>query len=770
MSNIKALKQGDFEDCLRSKAPLLKFKNIFYSIKSPGRLAYSKYLRETDLFKCANPPILKFHASFDNRGQLPKDRMKFRSCHILFYVEDGTIKVYEPTKRNAGYEQGRIINRIRIPKPEGDFYTLDDFIIGVTVIFFGKIFKLLDCDGFTRNFLHEMGFRVNNPDVGLKDPVVDDREQEDSPRTQIYRTVVKDYKRAKFQADYPKHLRFFGIYQRNPTHIEDQKYVSMYYSLSDGTVKIVEDARIIDSQKNRLQGNFDTCLVLKSVLVPKSDTWLTSIGTSSPETILNLGSNRPKSWMYDCRLNNSKEFFQNFLLDCNSEVHKKMNKFYVPSDFELGSSINVFGAKLLLYDCDDFTKQYYSNVYNVELKPLTLPEIKLSDYHKLVHPQQMGSFKDSLKSCYNTEIYRPLPSSKDFIEVNKISTKIPTKGIHRDDLMKFYLNNPDIDDCKILRFLSVFTHNPMKKEQRFIIEFHMEDDTVNISEQDYETSEQRMGSAKYLKRVKLSKPVPDPINYDHCFYSKADMYVGNTICARTESFYLLEADEYTYTFMEKHSNFFIYSDIKIILELMRKHVGVSAQSLLESFEAKDACKAGVIPFDLFRLVIRDLFKNASTVLNEQQIITLARAYAEEEYTGLIFEDIVARVQAQLKKHGFQDFDRLKNQFQIFDINYGNRTGLFQASQVYRILVSSPIPADRDLIKAYLFKFPKSEGLIDYRKIMETLDFVNNPAKAPNSKPYVISVNWSKGEKKKNMQKIIYRLLIDALKIEDCFCS
>ncbi|GIY52978.1 EF-hand domain-containing family member C2 [Caerostris extrusa] len=124
-------------------------------------------------------PVLTFYASFDDRGEPPRDREKFRDCRILYFVEDDTIKVYEPWKRNSGMPQGVIVGRNKLRKPQGGLYTLEDLNIGETVIFYGKPFKILDCDNFTKNILKEMGYRVRTPEPKPVDPVSEDRHVKD---------------------------------------------------------------------------------------------------------------------------------------------------------------------------------------------------------------------------------------------------------------------------------------------------------------------------------------------------------------------------------------------------------------------------------------------------------------------------------------------------------------------------------------------------------------------------------------------------------------
>ena len=41
-------------------------------------------------------------------------------------------------------------------------------------------------------------------------------------------------------------------------------------------------------------------------------------------------------------------------------------QFYSDQDLAIGQYLNIFGRKLLLVDCDDFTKNYYRTKYGVQ--------------------------------------------------------------------------------------------------------------------------------------------------------------------------------------------------------------------------------------------------------------------------------------------------------------------------------------------------------------------------------------------------------------------
>ena len=53
-----------------------------------------------------------------------------------------------------------------------------------------------------------------------------------------------------------------------------------------------------------------------------------------------------------------------FLLD-KYKLGKLDQEFYKDTDLSIGTTINVWGRKVLLCDCDDFTKTYYRTKYGI---------------------------------------------------------------------------------------------------------------------------------------------------------------------------------------------------------------------------------------------------------------------------------------------------------------------------------------------------------------------------------------------------------------------
>lgn len=98
--------------------------------------------------------VLRFFCYFrESVHESRIEQQRVRKCVIYFYLEDDTIQVSEPKQDNSGIPQGGLIKRHRIPKEgqaKGSYYGIDDLNIGNEVLLYGKKFRIVDCDSFTR--------------------------------------------------------------------------------------------------------------------------------------------------------------------------------------------------------------------------------------------------------------------------------------------------------------------------------------------------------------------------------------------------------------------------------------------------------------------------------------------------------------------------------------------------------------------------------------------------------------------------------------------
>jgi hypothetical protein len=187
--------------------------------------------------------VLCFDAYFqESVVERQNEQFRVRNVRIYFYLEDDTIQVIEARSKNAGYNQGTLIKRHRIPRPapyDDLFYTIEDFNVQKEVEFYGKRFKIVDCDEFSRNFLTKLGVRVPVGMEAPSDPYQKTRELHDGTQNPL-----RPYEKVDTLKQFLEHdrhvLRFNCIWDDRDTEFGDVREFVLHYFLADDTVEVRE--------------------------------------------------------------------------------------------------------------------------------------------------------------------------------------------------------------------------------------------------------------------------------------------------------------------------------------------------------------------------------------------------------------------------------------------------------------------------------------------------------------------------------------------------
>ncbi|KAF7989921.1 hypothetical protein HCN44_008595 [Aphidius gifuensis] len=227
---------------------------------------------------------LTFDAFFQEVVQ-EKSSFRIRIVKIFFFLEDDTIKIVEPCVYSSGLKQVVLVRRQRIPLSglvQNKFYDVTDLNIGKEPEIFKRVYKIVNCDKFTRIFLNRMGIPVPDPTDYPLDPY------DHQKNTPVYskkpnrkvdtleKFLKNDGKVLKFSANWDE----FGFIH----------FLELRYYLTDDTIEIIE---IIPSDVKK------SSVFLKRMKIPKVHLFILLFSFKSSQLIENLNENYHKGFHWN---------------------------------------------------------------------------------------------------------------------------------------------------------------------------------------------------------------------------------------------------------------------------------------------------------------------------------------------------------------------------------------------------------------------------------------------------------------------------------------
>uniref|UniRef100_A0A673CBG2 EF-hand domain (C-terminal) containing 2 n=1 Tax=Sphaeramia orbicularis TaxID=375764 RepID=A0A673CBG2_9TELE len=413
---------------------------------------------------------LCFEAYFQEDVPQSRDETyRIRNCKIYFYLEDDTIQVVEPEFKNSGIPQGTLIHRHRVPLPppnDDQFYNIFHFNINQQMVLYSRTFTVTNCDTFTKNFLLKLGVRLNDPCIVPDDPYSSLRKS-----MKPLRPYERHYTLKQFLDHDGKVLRFYCFWD-DRCQFGDQRELILLYYLADDTIEILE-------------------------VTPQNS------GRDHVPKFLNR-SKLPKV-----------RHMVGALISINFPSVRE--DFYQDRDLTIGGELNVWGRKVIICDCDEFTKEYYRSKYGIGIPSCCVPG-SAPPY------SGFGTEEDSLSSCQGLLLKPPQKDFRKFME----------------------------KDSNVLTFCAkMVTTDPVDKDRVFIVSFYLSDDSISVFEPPQRNTGVQGGS--FLKRGRVKKPGQELFKSELSEYFTAqDLYVGATLCFNNKNFQILDADEYTFNYMDKH--------------------------------------------------------------------------------------------------------------------------------------------------------------------------------------------------------------------------
>ncbi|KAK5889868.1 hypothetical protein CesoFtcFv8_013445 [Champsocephalus esox] len=588
------------------------------------------------------------------------EKYRIRKFQIFFFLEDDTMQVVEPENKNSGTPHGTLIRRQRVPLPPPDddqFYNIFHLNLNQQMVLYARTFTVANCDSFTRNFLTKLGVILNDPVPAPADPhscLLDKIEKSMTP--------LRPYERRDTLKQFLDHdrevLRFNCFWDDSESVFGDPHQLILHYYLSDDTVEILETIAPNSGRDNPAK-------FLHRSKLPRHSAMMKQPGQMTDRTVLNVfdSNNQGKRYLLDSLKTGALQD------DC-----------YVDRDLKVGGEVNVWGRRVIITDCDDFTKEHYRSKYGIEeFTPLQYKgPVALKPPRPVPPYNGFGSEEDSLSSC------------------QRLQPKTPQK-----DFRKFM----DKDRCglesNILNFRAkMVTSDPVDRERVFVISFYLSDDSIGV----FERAQRNSGvlGGKFLERGRVKKPGQQLFKSQPSeYFTPQDLYVGATLVFNEKLFKLLDADEYTLNYMEKHAAEFPQANVGNILSKLRS-IGEEKRSEIRKFLAlSDPSKTGFIPYESFR----GLMSGLDCALSDHEVLVLARGFSQSEQQEADVGLMLAVAQDVLRK---------------------KQTGRLSSKEVRSICKASHLPLPESLLTALLSKFADGDQ-IDFHAFLTGIDWVENAA-------------------------------------------
>ena len=318
--------------------------------------------------------VLSFNAYFKQTvHESDAEFYCIRPVKICYYLEDDSISVVEPVVVNSGIPQGVLIKRQRLPKDNvGNYYHWKDFNVGIDVTFYGKTFKLYDCDGWTQEYMASEGIVLNPAEECPVDPYTKSRQEQEEQKTHY---TTSDFDKLKqFKELDGKVLKFYCIWDDRDSMFGNIRPFVLHYYLADNTLEVREVRMQNDGHEL-----FPVFIGRNRIPIDHSN-----VPASFPSVTLEL-------------------------------TEKEIDNWFEPRHLNVGKTVFIRNRHFFLYDCDKFTSEYYKKNFNIKFEPVGVFDETPSTIKQEIPPYNgFGSLEDTLQSCLSLT---PHPPKKDYIQM-----------------------------------------------------------------------------------------------------------------------------------------------------------------------------------------------------------------------------------------------------------------------------------------------------------------------------------------------------------------
>ena len=167
-------------------------------------------------------------------------------------MDDDTFHIIEPRVENSGIPQGIFLKRHKLPKPGcNDTYDWPDLRLGMSLDVYQRVFRIIDCDDFTKAFYADQGVDIGAPESYPEDPFAHTRKminmKQNPPDLAEHKNYIevqlkggRPNKNLKSFLDNDRKVLSFRIKWEDTTYDGGEKFYTLNYFLSDCSVEVKE--------------------------------------------------------------------------------------------------------------------------------------------------------------------------------------------------------------------------------------------------------------------------------------------------------------------------------------------------------------------------------------------------------------------------------------------------------------------------------------------------------------------------------------------------
>mmetsp|Transcript_51395 Transcript_51395/g.135560 ORF Transcript_51395/g.135560 Transcript_51395/m.135560 type:complete len:755 (-) Transcript_51395:188-2452(-) len=530
--------------------PMSTTREVF-SVMQPEELA------EMPAWDAYDRHVLRFYGYFKEAVvETNLENYRIRRCIVYYYLEDDTMHITEPRQDNSGIPQGTLIRRHRFPAESGGYLTPRHLQVGQAVRIYGKVIQLTDCDQFTREYSKSIGMDQPSPEEIPRDLFDEARGESMVARpAAMERTYEKLFREVSLGGGH--------INENQQQFMENDRKVCRFFCVMDDMATTQYERR-----------PFTLLFFLADNTVEIREQYPLNCGRDNFPIFFRRGK-LPKTGGAEVR--------------GPADAVGTSDEYFNVNDFFVGQRLQLVGHDFFVYDCDQFTRAFFREHLGQEL--IDKIDVRLPDQQPDRPPTPpytgFGTWDDSMGS------------------VLSLVPKVPKKDFHK--MMT--------QDGKILRFTAKFVDaKPEDAQRRFVINYHLFDDTVSV----HEPPQRNLGvvTGKFLEKgVHLNQ-------MSGKLFEPRDLLPGNIVQVFNHVFEVLDMDEYTAKYMNDVKPPYPSVDLPSIVEKIRESLRQQFPLVRDIFRKFDRDHSGVITFE----EMDEILKKFGFQLSREEVMALFRHF------------------------------------------------------------------------------------------------------------------------------------------------